>query len=666
MFESLLIANRGEIAVRVIETARRLGIRTVAVYSEADEGALHVRVADEALPIGPAPTRESYLRGDHILEAAKRSGARAIHPGYGFLSENADFAEACTAAGVCFVGPPAEAIRAMGLKDAAKQRMEAASVPVVPGHHADAQDLASLAAAAEAVGYPVLIKAVAGGGGRGMRRVDDPAELEAGIEGARREAEASFGDARLLLEKYLTKPRHIELQVFADDHGHVVHLFERDCSLQRRHQKVVEEAPAPGLEPAMRAAMGDAAVRAARAIDYRGAGTVEFIVDVSDGIANAPFYFMEMNTRLQVEHPVTEAVTGLDLVEWQLRVAAGEPLPRLQDQLTIEGHAIEVRVYAEDPSRRYLPQTGRLVRWRPPAASDHVRVDSGVAEHDLVSHHYDPMLAKLIVHGSDRDEALHHLGRALDCFEVAGPRTNLPLLAAVAAHPAFVAADLDTGFLDQHAGELIEEPGALPSDLLCLMVAGLIEARASGSGRSQASDPWSPWSTPDTFRLNEDGFDVIHLRNGNQALEVRAGFAAGQTRLEWKDSAHVLENASLDDETISARIDGVRQSAHFVQHGDSLYTLSRGRCLRLDVQREIAEIDEDAAGGGAIRSPMPGRIIEVLTREGEKVKAGQVLLRLEAMKMEHALAAPIDGVVGQLSAAVGAQVEEGATLLVVS
>ncbi len=665
MFETILIANRGEIACRVIRTARHMGIRTVAVFSEADRDALHVRAANVAIPIGRAPAVESYLCGERILEAARRTAAEAIHPGYGFLSENADFAEACVGAGIEFIGPPADAIRTMGLKDAAKLRMEEAGVPVVPGYHGTTQDSAELLRRAERIGFPVLIKAIAGGGGKGMRRVESAADFDAALAIAQREAESAFGDARVLIEKYLTTPRHIEIQVFADAHGNTLHLFERDCSLQRRHQKVIEEAPGPGVAPAMRGAMGEAAVQAAKAIGYRGAGTVEFIVDVANGLTEAPFYFMEMNTRLQVEHAVTEAVTGADLVEWQLRVAAGEPLPCSQSDLVLAGHAIEARVYAEDPARGYLPQTGKLVRLRPPLEDEHVRVDIGVAEGDRVSVYYDPMIAKLIVHDRDRDSALRRLRRALEGFELVGPNTNLALLRAVAAHAAFARAELDTGFLERHADALLANANDAPTELVALACLGLLQARAVSARAEAREDRWSPWAETDAFRLNEDGFDLFHLRCGKRDLEVAIHFRSDALTLAWEEHSLLARDISLQGDRVSATIDDVRHSGVFVDDGSSLHILQAGRHLQLARVSETAGLDEEAANGGAVRAPMPGKIIDVLVAEGDRVRRGQPLIRLEAMKMEHTLCATGDGVVEQLSARPGDQVEEGAVLLAV-
>ncbi|MHA1114462.1 MAG: acetyl-CoA carboxylase biotin carboxylase subunit, partial [Alphaproteobacteria bacterium] len=517
MFDKILIANRGEIARRVIRTARRLGIATVAVYSEADSRARHVVEADEAYLVGPAPARESYLDADAILAAARRGGADAIHPGYGFLSENADFAEACAQAGRVFIGPPPSAIRAMGSKSAAKTLMGAAGVPLVPGYHGEAQDLETLTAAADEIGYPVLVKASAGGGGRGMRIVADRSELAAAVESARREAASAFGDDQLLLEKFLESPRHIEVQIFADSQGEVVHLFERDCSVQRRYQKVIEEAPAPGMGDERRAEMGAAAVAAAAAIGYVGAGTVEFIAQ-----ATGKFYFMEMNTRLQVEHPVTEMITGQDLVEWQLLIAAGAPLPLRQGDLIRRGHAIEARLYAEDPGRDFLPATGRLAHLRLPADDAHTRVDSGVVQGDEVSPHYDPMLAKLIVWDTDRAAALRRLRAALARVEVAGVATNAAFLAAVAAHPAFAAGGVDTGFIARHGADLI--PDALPAgdEVLALASLGLLleQDRDRRAAVAASSDPYSPWALATGWRLNGDGSGALRFRDGEAEIEV--------------------------------------------------------------------------------------------------------------------------------------------------
>src|SRR5271154_713538 len=527
-FSSLLIANRGEIAVRIMRTAKRLGIRTIAVYSDADAQAAHVAEAREAVRIGPAPPRESYLRIDAIIAAAKATRAKAIHPGYGFLSENAEFAEACAAAGIVFVGPPPAAIRAMGLKDRAKEIMAKAGVAVVPGYQGDDQSEKRLAAESARIGFPVLIKAVAGGGGKGMRRVEMAAEFASALEGAKREAQSAFGDARVLVEKYVTRPRHIEMQVFADKHGNCVHLFERDCSLQRRHQKVIEEAPAPGMRAEMRAAMGEAAVKAAKAVGYVGAGTVEFIADASEGLKSDRFWFMEMNTRLQVEHPVTEAITGLDLVEWQLRVAAGEALPESQDALRINGHAIEARVYAENPEKNFLPSVGRLERLRLPTSVDDIRVDAGVREGDTVTPFYDPMIAKVIGWSETREGAAAALAEALAQTEIAGVRTNTGFLVRALRERDFLSGDIDTGFIDRHRATLIEERTHIPPAILARAGCFLVEER------SKARTNYDPWGAQDGFRLSGEAreslvfapsdarekVEIVHHRSGGLSVYV--------------------------------------------------------------------------------------------------------------------------------------------------
>jgi 3-methylcrotonyl-CoA carboxylase alpha subunit len=661
MFDKILIANRGEIACRVIKTAQLLGIRTVAVYSEADANARHVDLADEAYPIGPSPARESYLVIDKIIAAAKNSGAQAIHPGYGFLSENAAFADACAAAGLVFIGPPAAAIRAMGSKSAAKALMEKSGVPLVPGYHGADQDPAVLAAAAGGIGYPVLIKASAGGGGKGMRIVEAADGFADALASAKREAASSFGDDQVLVEKYLTRPRHIEIQVFADSHGNIVSLFERDCSIQRRHQKVVEEAPAPGLSPERRRVMGEAACAAARAIGYVGAGTVEFI---AEGDA---FYFMEMNTRLQVEHPVTEAITGQDLVEWQLRVAAGGTLPLRQDELQINGHAIEVRVYAEDPARDFRPSTGRLVHLSAPAEGPHVRVDTGVRAGDAISVHYDPMIAKLIVWDLDRARAVRRLGRALADYEIVGVTTNLGFLSAIAAHPAFGAAELDTGFIGRHGAALV--PPMLPAVAETLAAAALrilldrqraVEAAAAGS-----ADPWSPWNLATSWRLNGDGYQDLSFRDGETILGLRA-HPLGHGRFRLDLPGRSVELAGADDASGALRfsLDGVTSTARVVVQGGDLVILRAGAQHRLTLIDPLAAAPMEAAGGGRLTAPMPGRIIQILTSAGAEIRRGTALLVLEAMKMEHTITAPADGKVESVRYAVGDLVEDGAELII--
>ncbi|MFN4205251.1 MAG: acetyl/propionyl/methylcrotonyl-CoA carboxylase subunit alpha [Agrobacterium albertimagni] len=612
MIESLLIANRGEIARRIIRTARRLGIRTIAVHSDVDADMAFVREADEALPIGPAPTRDSYLRQDRILEAARKSGARAIHPGYGFLSENAEFAEAVIAAGLVWVGAPAAAIRAMGLKDAAKQRMIAAGVPVTPGYLGDDQSLERLQREADTIGYPVLIKAVAGGGGKGMRRVERSEDFSTALVSCRREAASSFGDDRVLIEKYILSPRHIEVQVFGDTKGNVVHLFERDCSLQRRHQKVIEEAPAPGMDAATREAVCQAAVKAARAVDYVGAGTIEFIADASEGLRADRIWFMEMNTRLQVEHPVTEAVTGQDLVEWQLRVASGEPLPLGQDQLSITGWAMEARLYAENPTTGFLPSIGRLDHLRLPET---LRIDSGVEQGDEVTPHYDPMLAKLISHGTCRQEAARKLGEAAGQVEIWPVRSNAGFLARALRHPDFLAGAVDTGFIDRHANELV---GSREPD------EQVLQAAAAALLPRKTSDVWTALTG---FRLNAERDRQVAVEVGNKPYLVRMQDVPSTVR---SNNGVVF----LDGEAWEIGLPRAGQSGHGT-----------------------------GAGDGAIMAPMPGIVIAVSVAEGDTVRRGQPLIVLEAMKMEQVLHAPFDGQVAELRASQGSQVVEGSLLV---
>ncbi len=656
MFRTILIANRGEIACRVIRTARRMGIRTVAVFSEADAGALHVAMADEARWIGGAAARDSYLRGDRILDAARASGAEAIHPGYGFLSENADFADACAAAGVTFIGPPAAAIRAMGSKSAAKALMDRAGVPLVPGYHRDDQSPDLLRAEAARIGYPVLIKASAGGGGKGMRMVPDPAGFDEGLALAKGEARASFGDDRVLIERYLTKPRHIEVQVFADTHGNVLHLFERDCSVQRRHQKVLEEAPAPGMDPGRRAAMGRAACDAARAVGYVGAGTVEFIAEGGD------FFFMEMNTRLQVEHPVTEAITGQDLVEWQLRVAAGEPLPRRQDELSITGHAIEARVYAEDPARDFAPSTGLLHHLRVPAEVDGIRVDTGVRQGDAITVHYDPMIAKVIAHGADRDEALARLSRALAGYEVVGPSTNVALLRGIVDHPAFRAGDLDTGFIARHAADLIPPPSPPRRIVLAAAVARVLADAVRPV--TDPADPHSPWATATAWRLNGDGWQDVHLHDGEEERVFRAHLSPdGRFRLDLPDGTAEVAATDAGDGRMTVAMDGAVTAVRVHRECDTLTVFHAGAARVLTVLDPLAPKDGAAAGANRVLAPMPGRVLEVLVAPGDAVSRGAVLLVLEAMKVQMRITAPADSVVAAVRAAVGDLVEDGAELV---
>ncbi len=621
MFRSLLIANRGEIAVRIMHTAKRLGLRTIAVYSEADAKALHVKTADEAVCIGPPPARESYLRGDAIIAAAKATGAEAIHPGYGFLSENAEFAEACAAAGIVFVGPPPAAIRAMGLKDRAKALMAKAGVAVVPGYLGEDQSPATLEREAAKIGYPVLIKAVAGGGGKGMRRVDAAADFAAALEGAKREAKSSFNDDHVLIEKYVTRPRHIEMQVFADSHGNAVHLFERDCSLQRRHQKVIEEAPAPGMPEAMRAAMGEAAVKAAKAVGYVGAGTIEFIADASEGLKADRFWFMEMNTRLQVEHPVTEAITGQDLVEWQLRVASGETLPKTQDQLAIKGHAMEVRLYAEDPQRGFLPSTGKLERlW---LDEDRVRVDTGVQQDDTISPFYDPMIAKVIAHGDTRADAAARLAAALEDAKIAGVRTNNAFLIRALRHPAFLSGDIDTGFIGRHEAELIP---------VATLSAEVLAAAAWQAAHEDWYTPNDPWDRRDSFRLSGASTQTIEFLVDDKRVAV------------------ALPHDAPKAETLTLA-------------GGAIAVMDKGETFVVQRYDPFEAADASGSASDRVVSPMPGKIVQILVKAGEAVKRGQPLATLEAMKMEHTLSAPADAVVASVDASAGDQVSDGAVIV---
>jgi 3-methylcrotonyl-CoA carboxylase alpha subunit len=659
MFSKILIANRGEIACRVIKTARRLGIRTVAVYSDADGSARHVALADEAVHIGPSPARDSYLVADKIIAAAKHTGAEAIHPGYGFLSENAGFAEACAAAGIVFIGPPPSAIHAMGSKSEAKKIMEKAKVPLVPGYHGDDQSPGLLAKEAGRIGFPVLIKASAGGGGKGMRVVEEAPKFADALAGAKREAKASFADDHVLVEKYLTRPRHIEIQVFADSHGNCVYLFERDCSIQRRHQKVIEEAPAPGMDPARRKAMGEAAVAAAKAIGYQGAGTVEFIAN-QDGT----FYFMEMNTRLQVEHPVTEAITGQDLVEWQLVVAAGGRLPLTQEQLRIDGHAVEVRLYAEDPARNFLPSTGTLVHLRLPEEGRHVRVDTGVRQGDIVTPFYDPMIAKVIVHDRDRTSALRRMAALMAETEVVGVTTNAQLLKALCSHPAFVGGEVDTGFIERHRDTLFAK--LKPADDRMLAVATLARLMEFEPARP-SNDPWDQKSG---FRLLDEGHDEVRWKDGDRDVAVIARRRRdGGIGLELPGGTLEAHVRRAEDGRLAIRLSGDtftatvvrRQAADGVDY--AVFADGANRTLRLVDPLDVTQYEAAASGEAAVKAPLPGKIIDLRVKAGDKVSKGQPLLVLEAMKMEHTLAAPADGTVKAVRYAVGEQVVEGAELV---
>ncbi|MGY1409346.1 acetyl/propionyl/methylcrotonyl-CoA carboxylase subunit alpha [Luteimonas sp. A611] len=661
MFTRILIANRGEIACRVIRTARRLGIGTVAVFSEADADAQHVRLADEAYPIGGPRPADSYLRGEAIIEVARHSGAQAIHPGYGFLSENAEFADAVEAAGLVFIGPKAASMRKMGSKAGAKDLMQAAGVPVVPGYTGEDQSPALLAREAARIGFPMMIKAAHGGGGKGMRVVHSADEFLPSLESCQREAANAFGRDRVLLERYVESPRHIEIQVFGDAHGNVIHLNERECSAQRRYQKVFEESPSPFLTPALRQAMGEAAVLAARAIDYGNAGTVEFIVDPAGN-----FYFMEINTRLQVEHPVTEMTTGLDLVEWQLRIAAGASLPLAQADVPQRGHAIEVRLYAEDPDAGFLPGSGRLDRLELPDPTAQVRIDSGVVEGDTVSIFYDPMIAKLIVHDRDRPSALARLREALAQCVIEGPKSNIAFLEALVRHPAIVEARIDTGYLDRHLDEFTTAHAADTGLLLAAATATLLDQeRGQREAAAASNDPTSPWAIADGWRLGHAGQRPLAFQHRGERIELLAQGDDGRYRIRCGDRFAAIEGARLSDDSLSLRMDG--QGRRF------RVSLRPGRVdvhdgvRRLSLQSLAVYRHEPAAqdaGDDRVRAPMPGRVVALRVAAGDQVEAGQELAVLEAMKMELALKAPRTGVVGEVRASVGEFVEADSVLVV--
>jgi 3-methylcrotonyl-CoA carboxylase alpha subunit len=672
VFRKILVANRGEIACRVITAARHMGIRAVAVYSDADREARHVALADEARRIGPPAPRDSYLNVAAILAAAGESGAEAIHPGYGFLSENAHFAAACAKAGIVFIGPTPEAIAAMGDKSAAKRLMEKAGVPLVPGYHGENQDPAFLQKEAGKIGYPVLVKASAGGGGKGMRVVPDGKAFAAALESAKREAKSSFGDDRVLIEKYLERPRHIEVQVFGDTRGDVVYLFERDCSVQRRHQKVLEEAPAPGLSERRRREMGEAAVAAAKSIRYTGAGTVEFITG-QDG----SFYFMEMNTRLQVEHPVTEMITGLDLVKWQLAVAAGEPLPLKQKELGFRGHAIEARIYAENPAKGFLPSTGTLRHLRTPEAIEFrvpadelrdelrgaVRVDSAVRQGDAITPHYDPMIAKLIVWGEDRDTALGRMRAALAAYEIVGVSTNVEFLARTVASKAFSTADLDTGLIERCRAELFPaDAGASDEEFAAAAFAELLAEEAQAAATAKASgDPYSPWDRVDGWRLNLGSHHELAFAQGDRVCKVQIHFAPDGYRL-WVDGRDYPLAGSEEEGVLHVTLGNASFRVRAVRDGADWHLFRDGRHRVLTLQSAQTAPEPDTAAG-SLAAPMPGKVLQVLVQVGANVAKGAPLVILEAMKMEHTIAAPHDGRVAEIHFKAGEQVNEGADLL---
>ena len=666
MFERVLIANRGEIACRVIRTCRRLGIHTIAVYSDADAHAQHARQADEAWPIGGPRPADSYLRSEAIIEVAKRAGAQAIHPGYGFLSENTAFARACTNAGIVFIGPRPESIDAMGSKAAAKALMQSHAVPLVPGYHGENQEGAFLAEQAENTGFPLMIKAASGGGGKGMRIVRNKAEFADALASAQRESSSAFGDARMILERYVEHPRHIEFQVFGDTQGNVIHLNERECSAQRRYQKVLEETPSPFMDDARRAAMGEAAVNAARAVGYVGAGTVEFIVARQPDGSLGEFFFMEMNTRLQVEHPVTELTLGLDLVEWQLRVAAGEPLPLRQEQVKASGHAIEVRLYAEDPEQNFLPGSGKLTTLQLPAPSPHVRLDGSVIEGDTVSIFYDPMIAKLIVFDAHRAQALQRLRDALAASEIVGPKSNIGFLERLARHPAVVDATIDTGYLDRHLDEFLTGDVAPPDRVLfAAATASLLhdECVAMSDGRRTA-DPHSPWARADAWRVGHAGKRVVALSLREHRYEVEAHGYGGDYRLSHGEAICEVKGARHDGAVLSARFND--EAARLPLRADASRVLlhdADGQRYSLSRAPAFAWISEDAAGGNQLIAPMPGRIVLVKAKVGDSVEQGQDLLVMEAMKMELALKAPRAGTIESVSATEGEFVEADAVLV---
>jgi 3-methylcrotonyl-CoA carboxylase alpha subunit len=648
MFESVLIANRGEIACRIARTAKALGMRTIAVYSDADRDALHPRLCDEAYRLGPARAQESYLAGERLIDVAKRTGAQCIHPGYGFLSENPEFAEACAAAAIAFIGPPPAAIRSMGFKDEAKTLVEKHGVPVVPGYQGERQDPKFLKETAYQIGYPVLIKAVAGGGGKGMRRVDKHAEFESALDAAIREAKSAFGDGRMMVEKYIVAPRHIEIQVFADRHGNVIHLFERDCSMQRRHQKVIEESPAPGMTSVLRQAMGQAAIDVARAVGYVGAGTVEFIAASAAGLKSDGFWFVEMNTRLQVEHPVTEAVTGLDLVAWQFRIAAGETLPLRQDQVALQGHAVEARIYAEDPEHGFLPSSGRIVALKFPTTAG-VRVDGGVESGGTVTSHYDPLIAKIVTHAPTRAEALERLVAALAETIILGPRTNVRFLAELCRARGFREGTFDTGFIDRNLVALGATPQALDRAAAAAGVTRLLatdQARVAAWARAASDEIHSPWAATDAFQLASPRQLVLPVIVNGEDVDACV--------------SHNGEFLVVTVEDVGAAEDAIA-----VEDEHAVYLLRRGRQSVVRA-KDFDAVDVDPLlGDGVIVAPMHGKVLAVLVVVGAHVTRGQQLAVIEAMKMEHVLRAPIDGTVGEIMVVDGRQIAEGAQLMVI-
>ncbi|KAG2211198.1 hypothetical protein INT47_006317 [Mucor saturninus] len=671
LFDKILIANRGEIAIRVMRTAKELGIKTVAVYSEPDANAQHVKMADEAYLIGPAASAESYLCIDKIMNVAKMTGSQAIHPGYGFLSENADFSDIVKAADLAFIGPSGSAMRSMGSKSESKFIMQDAGVPVVPGYHGENQEIGFLKEQAEKIGYPVLIKAIKGGGGKGMRIVRSPSEFEEMLASSKRESIKSFGDDKVLVEKYLVRPRHVEVQVFADQHDNVVHLFERDCSVQRRHQKVIEEAPAPGLTEALRAELGAKAVAAARAVGYENAGTVEFIMDNVD----KQFYFMEMNTRLQVEHPVTEMVTGTDLVRWQLEVAAGNPLPKMQHELALNGHAFEARIYAENPSNHFLPDTGPLFSVRTPLASPNVRLETGFVQGDQISVHYDPMISKLIVHGENRNDALRRFRRALEQYQVVGLNTNIAFIKTVAEHPAFIQGEVETGFIEEFHKDLFKEPGAPDATTLAL-AASALRLKEIDNIKKCSQDPYSPWSAhQDSFRINninhrtfsvnanEHPYQVIVSTNAQKSHLIDMQVVDGTTS-ETIQTFTGVESHFDEEGSMVSSIDSKTIKSNVVLHDDDIVVFDEfGRTtFKLPTPVYLTAVG-DGHGAGSVKTPMPCKISQVLVQPGQIIEKGTALIILEAMKMEHVIKAPAAGTIDQVLYAVGDLVAENKSLV---
>ncbi len=672
MFDKILIANRGEIACRIIATARRLGIQTVAVYSEADSNAKHVAMADEAWCIGPAAAKDSYLQIGNIIEVALKSKAKAIHPGYGFLSENAQFARQCEKNHIIFIGPPVEAIISMGSKSAAKKIMLDAKVPLVPGYHGNDQSLENLLQASKDIGFPVLLKATAGGGGKGIRIVEQEDEFASALDSCKREAMASFSNDEVLVEKYLTQPRHIEIQVFCDNFGNTVHLFERDCSVQRRHQKIIEEAPAPGLSDEVSKAMADVAIKAASAIGYRGAGTVEFLYDQDDS-----FYFMEMNTRLQVEHPVTEMITGIDLVEWQLLVAYGLQLPRKQQQIKCNGHAFETRIYAEDPAQEFYPSTGTIVHLNTPVKSEHVRIDTGFRQGDEISIYYDPLIAKLIVWERDRDTALARLRGALADYQVVGLTTNLMFLSALAANEAFHNVQIDTAFIDKQQQNLFPKPHPVNDESFALAALYIIQSRVMQVSLQalQSSDPYSPWHLVSGWSVNESNYHELEFIDYNRPSkndnDNNATFASIKTKVHFeKDVYHIEVNntiyeatATLKEKYLTANLSGQHLNAQIITHDNKLHILTHGKSVVLGFIN-TEHINEDVPSG-SLAAPMTGMIIAVHVKVGDKVKQNQPLIILDAMKMEHTISAPADGIISEIFFKAGERVDDGEELIVV-